>query len=358
MASPRFQRAAVAFPLTRGIANRRARTLFDICAGFVYTQILLACVRLDVFEHVREQPRTSSDLAERLDLPKAATARLLAGAVSLRLLERRSGERFGLGALGAAMVGNRGIAAMVEHHALLYADLEDPVALLRRGGGDTALARYWAYAGAQEPSPLPADRFSGYSALMGASQAMIAEDVVAAYAFRRHRCLLDVGGGDGTFATAVAERRPDLRIILFDLPHVAELARAALARRGLDSRINAVGGDFFADRLPLGADVVTLVRILHDHDDDAVLSLLRAVHRALPESGVVVVAEPMSDTPGAEPIGDAYFGIYLFAMGQGRPRSPNELISLLSQAGFTDARLHPTRRPFLTRVISARRGRE
>ena len=42
LASPRFRRWAAAFPLTRPIARRRARELFDLCAGFVYSQVLLA----------------------------------------------------------------------------------------------------------------------------------------------------------------------------------------------------------------------------------------------------------------------------------------------------------------------------
>ena len=44
------------------------------------------------------------------------------------------------------MLGNPGIAAMVEHHAALYADLADPVALLRGDESDRRLARYWPYA--------------------------------------------------------------------------------------------------------------------------------------------------------------------------------------------------------------------
>jgi demethylspheroidene O-methyltransferase len=32
----------------------------------------------------------------------------------------------------------------------------------------------------------------------------------------------------------------------------------------------------------------------------------------------------MSETPGAEPVGDAYFGLYLLAMGSGRTRPPRE----------------------------------
>ena len=47
-----FQRFAASFALTRPIARRRAGALFDLCAGFVYSQILFACVRLKLFDHV------------------------------------------------------------------------------------------------------------------------------------------------------------------------------------------------------------------------------------------------------------------------------------------------------------------
>jgi demethylspheroidene O-methyltransferase len=35
IASDSFRRRAAAFPLTRPLARKRARELFDICAGFV-----------------------------------------------------------------------------------------------------------------------------------------------------------------------------------------------------------------------------------------------------------------------------------------------------------------------------------
>lgn len=354
LASPAFQRTAAAFPLTRPIARRRARALFDLCAGFVYSQVLLACVRLRLFEILAEGPQTLADLSVRLSLSQEATARLLWAAVSLRLAARRGKDRFGLGDLGAAMAGNPGIAAMVEHHALLYADLGDPVALLRGERHDTALARYWPYARAGDPAALDAGRVAAYSALMSASQRLIAGEVLAAYALDRHRCLLDVGGGEGTFLAEAAARAPHLRLVLFDLPAVAERAQGRLAAAGLADRVRVVGGDFFSDPLPGGADIVSLIRVVHDHDDAAAAALLAAVRRALPADGTLLLAEPMSGTPGAEPIGDAYFGFYLLAMGSGRPRTPGELATLLRRAGFGRIRRIPTCMPLQTCLIVAR----
>ena len=74
---------------------------------------------------------------------------------------------------------------------------------------------------------------------------------------------------------------------------------------------------------------------------------------ALPVGGTLLLAEPMSDTPGAKPVGDAYFGFYLLAMGSGRPRTPAEFKVLLSRSGFGRVRLLPTHTPLLTRVIVA-----
>ncbi|MGA2043615.1 MAG: methyltransferase [Roseiarcus sp.] len=357
VANPRFQRWAAASPLTRLIARRRARALFDLCAGFVYSQILLACVRLRVLEILADGPRGAESLAAPLGLSPDAARRLLRAATALGLTRALPGDRFGLDELGAALLGNPSVTALVEHHALLYDDLRDPVALLR-GESSSRLSRFWPYAGDSPEaggSAAPDDAFAAYSGLMSQSQTLLAEDVLDAYPIARRRRLLDVGGGEGVFIAAAAARAPALELTLFDLPPVIARARARLAARGLGERVATVGGSFLRDPLPAGADVVSLVRIVHDHDDESALTLLRAVHAALPSGGQVLIAEPMAGTPGAEPMGDAYFGFYLLAMGRGRPRTPEELKGLLRKAGFARARLRATSRPLLASLMVADR---
>jgi len=358
IASPRFRRWAAAFPLTRPIARRRTRALFDLCAGFVYSQVLQACVQLRLFDILADGPLTPAALSMRLGLPLERTQRLLLAATSLKLLARCRDGRFGLGPLGAAMVGNAAVSAMVLHHRELYADLNDPVALLRGQAGTTGLSRYWAYSGNADAAQLDGEQVAAYPALMAASQPLVAEEILAAYRIGRHRCLLDVGGGDGSFLRAAAAQAPDLRLMLFDLPPVAEQARVRLAAAGLAGRSVAVGGDFLADPLPPGADVVSLVRVIHDHDDPAALDILRAARRALPPGGTLLLAEPMAGTSGAEPIGDAYFGFYLMAMGRGRTRTQAELFALLDIAGFVESRRMPTHIPLLVSVIVAKASQD
>jgi demethylspheroidene O-methyltransferase len=350
--NPVFQRLCSTFPLTRSIANREAQNLFDLCAGFVYSQILSACVELSLFELLRKGPLSARELALRMSLPEDAAIRLLRAAAALRLVERRSGDRFGLGMLGAAFNGNPAIAAMIRHHAMLYRDLRDPVALLR-GEVQTELSRYWAYADADRRHDPDSGDVAPYSALMTASQALISDDVLSAYPLRSHRCLLDVGGGEGAFITAAAARYSNLRVKLFDLPAVARRAQACFERQTLGDRAETFGGSFLTDPLPRGADIISLVRVLHDHDDAAALQVLRAVRDALPDGGVILIAEPFAGTPGAQAMGDGYFGFYLLAMGQGRPRASSELSDMLREAGFERVRQHKTRRPLLSGVMTA-----
>ncbi|MCJ2081592.1 acetylserotonin O-methyltransferase [Methylobacterium sp. J-090] len=355
IARPGFQRWAAGFPLTRRIARANTKALFDLCAGFVYSQTLFACVRLDLFRLLADGPLAPDALAARVGLAPDRAERLLKAATALDLLARLPDGRFALADLGAALIGNPSVAAMIEHHALLYADLADPVALLRGEAGPTNLSGYWAYAEAARGDPASAAPVAAYGELMGASQALIAGDILDAYPLRDHHRILDVGGGEGAFLKAAARHAPGLDLMLFDLPAVAARAATRFAEADLSARARTFGGAFPDDPLPGGADVVTLVRVVHDHDDAKVRALLRAAHAALPAGGTLLIAEPMAGTPGAEAMADAYFGFYLLAMGTGRCRTAAELTDLLTEAGFGAIREIPTRRPLLTRLLVSTR---
>ncbi len=353
-ANPKFRDLAASIPLVRRIGRRRARQLYDLCAGFVYSQILLACVRFDLFERLFRQPMTAAALAPDIGLTEDAAERLLRAGRAVQLFRRRSGHRYGLGRLGVAMIGNQGVREMIEHHPMLYADLADPVALLK-GQAETRMAQYWAYATTTAPADVSSEAVTPYTALMSASQPMITAEILSAYPLRKHRCLLDVAGGDGRFIAGVAKHVPGLKLMLFDLPAVAEQARQRFEREGIADRAQSFGGDIYSNELPTGADIISLVRVVHDHNDSGVAKILAAAYRALPPDGTLLVAEVMSDTPGAEPMGDAYFGFYLLAMRSGRPRSPKEIKALLAAAGFERSKLLATKIPMLTRVMIARK---
>ena len=365
LTDPNFSRWAAGNIFTRWITRKRAQQVFDVMAGFVYSQVLLACVRLRIFELVNESPRTLDELALICRVPASALQRLVNSAVALRLLALRGQGRYGLGALGAPVAGHPGIRAMIEHHAVLYHDMQDPVALLRDQVSDGQMMAYWPYVetlgadGAPQRAPRawPQENVSRYSQLMSASQPFVVDEVLATYSFANHRCVLDVGGGQGTFVCRLAAHAAHLKLKLFDLPQVAELAQDNFNKKSLSARIEAFGGDFLKDALPSGADLITLVRVAHDHPDAHVHTILRSIFEALPAGGTLLLTEPMAQASHEAPLGDAYFHFYLLAMGSGRLRTVQELSDMILAAGFVSVEVLDNPMPLQTRILIGKKSK-
>lgn len=353
-ANPRFQHWAARLPLIRRIARSRADAAFDLLAGFAYSQVLRAFVEGGLFDILADGPLPAATIAERMGLSEAAALTLLRAGRALMLSEEAGPDRWMLGEQGAVFAANPGVQAMVRHHRLLYADLADPLALLRADRREaTQLSRFWTYAGALHGAGERGAQTTEYSQLMAASQHFVADEVLASVSFRGVRRLLDIGGGHGAFLQAIGTAWPQLGLGLFDLPEVAETGRAVLAEAVGADRVTAHPGNFFKDSIPQGYDMVSLVRILHDHDDEPVRALLANIRASLAPGSRLLIAEPMARIPGAEPMGEAFFGLYLWAMGSGRARSPAEIIAILHAAGFARARLVATAQPVNASVIMA-----
>jgi len=345
-----FQSFAARTPGLAAVARAEGEALFDLVAGFCHTAVLRAVVELGLLETMLETPRTPAALAPKAGLAPDRMLLLLRAATALGLTEPAGQGAYRTARRGAALLGVPGLSDMIAHHDILYRDLADPVAFLR-GETDPELARFWPYVfgagGAADP-----ETKARYSKLMADSQGLVAEETLAAVSFRGARHIMDVGGGTGVFLSAVLSANRRARGTLVDLPGVAEAAQERFDRAGLGPRVTLAPADFRTDPLPRGADTVTLVRVLYDHDDETVAALLAKVFAALPPGGRLVVSEPMSGGDRPERAGDAYFALYCAAMGTGRTRSRAEISAHLRAAGFGDIAAPRVSRPFVTGVVT------
>lgn len=353
-ANLRFQYWAARLPLVRWIARARADAAFDLLAGFAYAQVLRAFVEGGLFDILKDGPLEAGAVAMRMELSENAALTLLRAGRPLKLSEEAAHDQWMLGEQGAVFASNPGVQAMVRHHRLLYADLADPIALLRADRREpTALSQFWTYAGALHGGAERGEQTAEYSELMAASQHFVADEVLASVSFSNVKRLLDVGGGHGAFLKAIGTAHPHLSLGLFDLPEVVATGGAVLADALGAARITAVPGNFFSDSIPEGYDMVSLIRILHDHDDAPAAALLANIRKSLAPGAYLLIAEPMARIPGAESMGEAFFGLYLWAMGSGRARSPAEIAGMCRAAGFSSARPVATAQPVNASIIIA-----
>ncbi|MFI9508461.1 methyltransferase [Nocardia sp. NPDC052566] len=189
------------------------------------------------------------------------------------------------------------------------------------------------------------ERIAGFERSMAAGIGPIAEAFIAhAGALWRGDGdvrLLDVGGGDGTLAAHLLQDNPKLRADVYNLPALRSLVDDLREESGCGDRLGFVGGDFFAEPLPGGYDVLSFVRVLHDWQPPQARELLAKAYEALEPGGRVVICEEFRD---AERLARQFFWSY-FLIGvdscSSMLREVADYIRLLGEVGFRDVDVLP-----------------
>ena len=156
------------------------------------------------------------------------------------------------------------------------------------------------------------------------------------------RRVLDIAGGSGIYACALAAGAPDLGGAVLEKPPVDGIARRAIAARGFADRVAVVSGDMLAGPLPPGYDVHLFSNVLHDWDVDVVRQLLRASADALAPGALLVVHDAFLNAEKSGPLRIARYSVLLMHVTQGRCYSEAEIARWAVEAGFEAPRTVPS----------------
>ncbi len=273
--------------------------ILQIGFGFFAAKTLLSAVELGLFTLLADGPLTGAQIDEKLKLGSRATYDFLDGLVALRLLERDGSGGEGrysntldtgtfLDANAPAYIG--GILEMA--NARLYPFWGGLTEALQTGKPQNEVKS----TGMSMFTELYADpaRLEQFMQAMAGISAGNFHALAEKFDFSKYQTVCDVGGATGQLSIILAQHHAHLRCTSFDLPVVEPLAQRTIAEAKLSDRVEAVGGDFFADPLPK-ADVITMGMILHDWNLDRKKHLIRQAYAALPEGGAFIVVEALID---------------------------------------------------------------
>ena len=169
--------------------------------------------------------------------------------------------------------------------------------------------------------------------------------VLAAYDFSGYGLIADIGGGRGHLISAILERTPGARGVLFDQPHVI-----AEVRDLASERLALVSGDFFSDRLPV-CDAYILMEVIHDWADAEATAILKAVRAAAPAHATVLLVEDIiPDTTGVN--WAMMVDVVMLTVTGGLQRTAREYDTLLAGCGFRMTRVLDT--PTGISIVEAR----
>jgi len=181
-----------------------------------------------------------------------------------------------------------------------------------------------------------------FNAAMTSISSTEADAIACDYDFSGISKLADVAGGHGLLLATILRANPQLRGVLFEMPHAIEGARRLFEERAVAPRCEIVSGDFFATA-PAGCDAYILKHIIHDWDDERSAAILVNCRKAMTRGGRVLVIEMVVPAPN-EPHFGKLLDLEMMAMTeQGRERTAEEFSALFARAGFRLARIVPTR---------------
>jgi SAM-dependent methyltransferase len=331
---------------TQAMTEPPGLALYRIGVGHYFSRAMALAAKLGIADFLKDGPRHYEDLAKDTHTHGPSLNRVMRLLASVGIFEEREGGKFALTPMGE--LPRTGVPGSMRSSVLLFAGIgiQDAWKELEYcvQTGEPAFRK-------NSPDATPFTAFEQnpeqariFDEAMATFAPMTAAAIAASYDFSSFRRLVDIGGGNGSLLIGILKANPHLHGIVFDLPHAAEKARAKIAEAGLQPRCEAVGGDFF-EEVPTGADAYIIKHVIHDWNDDRATAILRAIHRAVPPGGKLLIAEgvypPRIDQSDAGR-GAAANDVNMLVSTGGRQRSESEFHSLLAAAGFKLTAIIPT----------------
>jgi 3-hydroxy-5-methyl-1-naphthoate 3-O-methyltransferase len=183
---------------------------------------------------------------------------------------------------------------------------------------------------------------STFTAAMDCRGFYLGPALAKAVDLRSRSRLLDIAGGSGIFACAIAAHYPRMSATVFERPPVDQIARKMIEKRGYAERVTVASGNMFNDPLPHGFDVHLYSNVIHDWDEPKVRQLLAASFATLAPGGVLLIHDAHLNAEKTGPLPVAKYSSLLMSVTEGKCYSVAEMYSMLGDAGFSEFQFFPT----------------
>jgi predicted O-methyltransferase YrrM len=328
----------------------RAETV-ERLAGAVYPSFaMLAGMELDVFTTLKDGPLTGRQVATTLGVDPIRLNALLYALVAAGLLAV-DGESFNnTPEASQFLVRGRPDYIGMRHHAYRrrWQTVLRTAESIRTGVSEAP--RVYAEMSAEQ-------RDAYYLGLH--TEALAAGRALAARPeFARYRRIVDVGGGSGGVAIALAQAWPELSVTIIDLPATAAIAQRNVDEVGLAERITVLGADILRDSLGESYDAAVLRGVVVVLASEDARRLVSRVSHALAAGGAIYVVGWILDDSRITPPELATYNLqFATALDHGGVYTEGEIQRWLTEAHCHDAIRVRSAAAYGGDFIMAHRGR-
>ena len=323
--------------------------IMRMLAGAWVARIINVAAELGVADAIGEDAQSSDAIAVFTETYPPSIARLLRALAAIGVLNEHSNNHYSLAPLGMVLRSDHPRSLRAWARAIMRDETVHPwkELLYSLRTGQNAFEHVfgcdpWTYrAGHPE-----------YSALFNEAMQALTEGpnalVSAHYPFGGFNTLVDIGGGNGALLIAILSKHPNVRGVVFELPHVASAARARLESAGLSDRCDIVAGDAMRTTPPR-ADAYVLKHVIHGKPDAEAVEILRNCRAAMLTHGKIILVErvlPDRIERNDNAIQSAFLAdINMMVAAGGKERTEKEYLDILTLAGLRLSRIVSTPGP-------------
>jgi 2-polyprenyl-3-methyl-5-hydroxy-6-metoxy-1,4-benzoquinol methylase len=309
------------------------QSLREMIYGFQKSRIVLTAFELDLFSVINNGELTSDEIAGKCQTETKATERLLNALVAMNLLSKEKNKYSNSKISKQYLVkGSPTYMGGIMHSVNLW-DTWNNLTLSVRTGKPSAR---------QAINDRGENWLEAFIAAMHDRARQQAAPSVALLNLDGVKRVLDLGGGSGAFAMAFADAGKDITAIVFDLPNVVPLTKKYILDNGYANRIDTLTGDYTADPIGNGYDLIFLSAIIHSNSYETNKRLVAKCAAALNPGGQLVIQDHIMSEDRTQPIQGAVFAInMLVGTQEGDCFTSSEIKYWMSQAGLGDFKQQP-----------------
>ncbi|WP_448575300.1 methyltransferase [Thermomicrobium sp.] len=316
--------------------------ILEFAHSFRIAALAITFAELGIAEQLGDGPKSTSELALALGADPSALARFLRAAAALELVTETpvGWQLTTLSRETLVPSSPSSLAHFLAAQAAFYRRWSLLAEAVRTGRAPEASRR-------EEDA---GDWVRRFTLMLYEVARMTSEDVAKALlpllTDRPRPRVLDLGGGHGEYAMALARLHAGLEATVFDRPPVIAVTRELVDRQGLGNRIQLQGGDFFEDPLGEAYDLVLLFGVLNGMGEQEAERLLRRVRQVLLPTGWLAIRATPPTAPPSAILQHALHDLQmLLATERGRNPTAQDLESWLGRAGFHEWRWIATTDP-------------
>ncbi|XP_002738596.1 acetylserotonin O-methyltransferase-like [Saccoglossus kowalevskii] len=334
------------------MAAQSVDDLWGYLHGYLHAQALMTGCKLRIFDELKNEPKTASDICIILGAELDAVERLLNALVSLGALSRVSPDDFGSNddKFINSDLSSRYLTTespMTLRPCILVADkylygLAGNLSFGVRDGNPQAERAFGISSRKfyKDSAKSDDEKLLLLASMHSKATVFYRDAATKSFDLSQYKHACNIGGGTGAVAFALAAVYQHMKVTVLDVPSVVEVASKFTPADPYSHNVTFKGGNIFKGSFP-DVDLFVLTDIVHKWPEQRIKQLLCRLFDSLSAGGAVLILDCFHEDDKRGSLAASMMGLLMLLTSTERcfQRSFADMCDLLRKIGFVEVKV-------------------